>query len=395
MAEFTDPALRMRLGDGRVFEAFTAYSLASDYLTPTDGWEVTLVDEDASKLRELELQEAELFIDGASQVIGRVDVTERGGAEGTAVVLRGRDYLADLVECHVDPTLKVKAGETVGAVILNAARPVGIDGIVDDSTVSMRQIRAGRSIAAKKKGSKKDAVLEEYKPAPREGLFAFIARIVARYGQTIQPAASRADLHIGAPNYEQTPVATLARSLVAPASANVILRASATRDYSSFPTYVLVAGQSAAVGKRKVVLNKAASSRSVVSRIGGEVKTILDRVADYERRRPGELPQGLYRLFSARDTDSRTQEQIDAVATRAFAEQFKQTLIYRVELRGHADPESGALWAVDTMITVRDEICDVNEALWVASRTFKYASGSGATTELECWRPGAFQIDEA
>lgn len=393
MTAFVDSVLRLRLGDGRIFESFSGYTLSSDYLTPTDGWEVTLVDPDPAKLRDLELQEAELFIDGASQVIGRVDVTERGAAEGTAVVLRGRDYLADLVECHVDPSMKVKAGETLGAVILNATRPLGITGIVDDGDASMRTIRSGRKVSAPKRKSKRDAALEEYKPAPREGVFAFVNRLAARHGQTVQPGPSRADLWLGAPNYEQTAGATIVRSSAAPAASNLVIRASATRDYSSFPTYVLVTGQSARAGEKKGSLTKAASSRSVAERIGGEVSRTLDRAVDYSRRKPGELSSGLYRLFWARDTDSRTQTEIDAVATRAFAAQFKSTLSYRVELRGHTDPATGALWAVDTMINVRDEVCEVNETLWCASRTFRYGSGAGITTELECWRPGSFQIE--
>lgn len=70
------------------------------------------------------------------------------------------------------------------------------------------------------------------------------------------------------------------------------------------------------------------------------------------------------------------------------------TLAYRVTLRGHTDPETGAIWTVDTMVNVQDEICGVNEPLWIAKRTLRFSPTEGSTTQLECWRPGSFPFIE-
>ena len=95
---------------------FKSYSLESDYTVSTDGWELSVYEEDAkriAKLRDLELQPIEILVDGAQQILGRVDITDIGG-DGSAVTLQGRDYIADLVECHVDPALKFKEQMTLG-----------------------------------------------------------------------------------------------------------------------------------------------------------------------------------------------------------------------------------------------------------------------------------------
>ncbi len=62
-------------------------------------------------------------------------------------------------------------------------------------------------------------------------------------------------------------------------------------------------------------------------------------------------------------------------------------------MRGHTDPESGAIWSVNTMVEVQDDICGLNENLWIASRTFSNSGGQGAVTDLELWRPNVWQID--
>lgn len=54
--------------------------------------------------------------------------------------------------------------------------------------------------------------------------------------------------------------------------------------------------------------------------------------------------------------------------------------------------KSGALWAVNTMVRVNDQVCGIHETLWIESRKFTFSPDAGSTTEIECWRPSSFEI---
>ena len=194
---------------------FKSYSLDSDYTVSTDGWELEVYEEDAkriAKLRDLELQPIEILIDGAQQLLGRVDVTDIGG-DGSAVTLQGRDYLADLVECHVDPALKFKEQMTLGDALKLALSPVGISTVADPDGIAIQNVRSGKKLKGGKSGkSFKTIKLEDFKPQPNTGLFDICNRLVARHGATLQPADKRSTVIVDAPDYKQTPAATLKRT---------------------------------------------------------------------------------------------------------------------------------------------------------------------------------------
>jgi prophage tail gpP-like protein len=435
--DFGEPQLTVRLEAlGRDIVLQKGWSLDTSYLTPTDGFEFTLYDTDRAKLRGLELQPVNLLIDDHSQCLGRIDMTERG-QDGTAITCRGRDYISDLTECHVDPTLQIKKEMTLETAILMGCGVCGIDTIISDDEIGMQQIRSGRRIKKKGKQPKRHKKkLNEYKPQPGESLFAFYNRIVARLGGTIQPGDARNKLVITAPRYDTDPIATITRLIApAPAEQNLVLSATATRDFSSFPTFVLVSGKVVAVGTTRAPsyakltvykggvgvfrspregfevpyavledeqvttlkqIDRKKSTTELAKVLNAELAEILGRSVVPGRRLPSATPSApgpLYRLCYQKDAESGDQDQIDRVAVRAFAQKFKESLVYRVTVRGHVDPLTGAIWAVDTLSRIKDEVCEIDETMWCASRRFAFAEGQGATTEMEFWRMGSFVID--
>lgn len=72
---------------------------------------------------------------------------------------------------------------------------------------------------------------------------------------------------------------------------------------------------------------------------------------------------------------------------------MKDTLLYDVTMRGHVDPESGAVWSVNTMVEVDDSVADVHERLWILQRKLSYSKEEGAITTMTCIRPESFVID--
>jgi len=74
---------------------------------------------------------------------------------------------------------------------------------------------------------------------------------------------------------------------------------------------------------------------------------------------------------------------------RAIAERIKDTLLYQCTVNGHINEESGAIYSVDTLVEVFDEVRDVFETLWVEAVTHSYQSAS-ATSTLTCRRVGSY-----
>lgn len=400
----TDAAISVRLELlDHALRGVTSYELDSAYMTSTDGWSVEawLDESEAKQIGRLELQPVELTIGGAQQVLGRVEVTQVGG-NGSIVTLQGRDYLSDMVECNVDPTLKIKEQMTVAEAVRLAASPVGITTVASGAAaVGMRNTRTGKPGSGGSAGKDFAALkLDELKPQPGQGIFDFCNRIAARHGATIQPASKRDTVLLDAPDYTQTPRYRIRRGRDDAARFNNVISATARRDFSTFPTVALFSGQQARGAASGAAMATRYDFLTLARAFSTELGAIAERVyqgsGEAARRKPGDttaLGAGkLYRLLYLKDDQSRNPEQLERAAKRAIAERLKDTLAYSVTLRGHVDPESGGLWAVNTVVDVHDEIADVTEPLWIERRSFRYSADSGATTELECWRPESFQI---
>lgn len=377
----------------RVIDRVLDYTVESSYMTPADAFQVTFFDENVTALRGLELEPVTIKVDGRPTIIGRIEITRRGG-NGTEVAVSGRDYIGDLIECHVDPSVKVTEGMTVFAAISLALKPIGIDTVVSADDILLRNIRTGRAIGGGKVTRDfEKAKLDDYKPKAGEGVFEFVDRIAARHGATIQPADDRRKICLGVPQYDQSPSYRAIRRT----NENVsnVLSSEATRDLSHFPTHTLITGKGGGKGIGIGALSFAVDMADLAENIGGELAEILREKVIPGRILPAKATElGLaqvYRLHYTKDTDSKKREQLEKIALRQVSEHLKDSLQYSVTFKGHSDPDTGATYAVDTLIDVDDDVCDVHENLWIESVTHTYDQ-DGPRTTVEAWRPGSFQI---
>lgn len=379
---------------GRTETRFKSWWIDSAYLVSTDGFSFELLPRSREEGRLLELQPCELFVNGASQALGRIDRT-RVGHDGSVVACDGRDYLADLVECNVDPTVKLDPNTQLADAIHEVAQVCGIFEVTDFENILMAEIRSGTAIKHKKKKRKKRP-LQNYKPKPGEGIFEFLNRLVARHGATIQPGPDRNTLVIDSPNYDQEPLYDLIRSDDPEfADRNNVVEGVADRDFSKFPTYALFAGTGGVPGEASSGLKPAIFKMLELSQaFNSELGAIMANAISGVRQKPADpgFPGLLYRLLYHYDQEARTEEDLFDGATRAIADRLKDTLQYTCKVRGHTDPFSGAVYSVNTMARVNDSIAGVHETLWIAKRKLMYSPSEGAMTELELWRPESFQI---
>lgn len=412
MADTETPLLvYLEAQNNRVISSIKSWSIDSDYLVSTDGFEFTAVDKDPEALRQLEGEPVILTVGGAIQVVGRIDQSSRG-EDGLSVSFAGRDYIADLVECNIDPTFVIKEKMTLGEAIIAGCAPVGIAKIAEESDIDamldIRQGIPGKTKARRgKKGSGKqgnrskkfkEATLDDLKPDIGQGMYEFFSPICARHNCTIQPTHQRDTLYIGGPYYDQEVQFAIIRKRTDFQNPSNVIKATAKRDFGSMPSMIITQGQGAPRSGEKVSkANLILDTWHEAQRFGGELRDTLNWITFSGRRLPGTtdpLPlDKFYRLNVFRDDKAKNEEQVANAQRRLFADHLKKSLEYRVTLRGHVDPLTLALWSHDTIVYVYDEVCDIlGENLWVQSRRFSYSEGQGALTELVCLRPGSFEI---
>jgi prophage tail gpP-like protein len=370
------------------------WSIDSAFLTSTDGFEFEFIGEKPEDRRGLEMAPVELFVDGNSMLHGRIDITRRGDKGPSVVTCMGRDYIGDLVEGNCDPSVTAAAGATLEDTILSVCAPYGIVSVEGPEARQVaRTKKPQKPVKRPRKRQVKDA-----KPEPGQGVYDWCNRILARHGQTMQPASTPGRLVLQAPNYDQDPIGRIIRSdSDDPGKTGCVLSGVATRDFSRVPTWALFAGRQGQPTEGSARTKANWDISEVVSGYSDELANILGEWAIGGRRTKADkgiiTPRMLYRLLYFRDELAKTQDQINDSALRAVAERLKDTLVYEVTLRGIVNPETGYYWAYDTIVDVDDDVADVHEKLWVAARRFAF-DGKELRTTLTCWRPGSFVIGD-
>lgn len=388
------PNMGVSLFSGTPNAEVTNWSIASDFLTPTDGWSLKCLDL-RDEPRWYETQPVELYVDGRLQLIGRCDKTERGG-RSSEITLTGRDYLADLTTCSIDPTFSVRAGMLLDAAILTAAGPAGITAI--DGPMERNGARTGGLGGTATAFTAKQ--LKDIKPGDGDSIFSWCNKVATRQGWTIQPANRREAVVLQRPTYGQPAIGRIVSRRRGPgAVANMLIDGAgvASRDYTNIPSYFLLTGQQGSAKEKRTKIHLFREMVKVANTIGGEFGKIVSEM-QVGRRIPREVVgkaienNWLYRLRVIKDKKAKTQEEVNAAAARIIATALKESLEYTCTVRGTADPASGMTWATDCEVEVDDDIARVHERLWIASRTL-VGSPQGTTTQLKCWRPRSFQID--
>jgi hypothetical protein len=318
-AELPESGLSVRFNLlSRTESRFLSWWIDSSYLTSTDGFSFDFLPRTPEEGRLLELQPCELFVGGVSQLVGRIDQT-RKGHNGRVVSCSGRDYFADMVECNVDPTVKIAPNTSLDDALRDAMRTVAIDDITDFENVLFSEVQTGKAITRKKRRRRKRP-LQEIKPKPGEGIYEFCNRLVARQSATLQPTLDRTQVVIDAPDYTQEPLYDLVRSDDPNASAaNNIVTGEAERDYSRLPTYVLFTGMAGAPGETSRPLRVLYTMSKLAESFNSEMGEIFRRAITPDRYADPGAPGILYRLLYHRDQEARSLEDLEAAAKRAIA----------------------------------------------------------------------------
>lgn len=431
MSDNDTPELTVEFEDtGERWTNVTDYTISSSFLVPTDGWSFTAFDQDPIKLRRLfsPLRPVRLYIGDRLQVMGRIDSTEGAGGGSSALQVRGRDYLANIVSGTIDPTVSVNPSMSLAEAILAGLYVFGFDTVeATDAAVTVR--KAGASRALRKDfgaavgaaallfgGSQSEALrirgqvnralsslletrietvpskakVGDFKPEDGEGAFQWCDRLAARQGFCVQPGSARTSIAVTRPNFDAAPIFTLRRP-------GNIEDATASRNYGDLPTVTVTRGRAvsstdAKGGFRQTPASGDGSPSTLWSLPEGQRIMGADVV---EGRPPGKLrirPPKHYLPAYRTDKESRTTDELDKAARKFLADRMRETLEYSCIVSGHTDPVSGATWATNTMATVHDEIEDVDEVLWICDTELSYTRGNGRQTRMTLIRPASYVL---
>lgn len=395
----------------RAITTWTEYAFNSHFLTPTDGFSLTVEDPYLDPFKEDALvpgARVQLRVGGCTQATGFLDTVQRSASRSGGIIwtLEGRDVLGQAVDAQLDPRTQFKETQTLADLFRRVFTPFGwstpaqfnIDAHKDTATKIGRLPPEPRPTAKAPREHK----LAQVRPNPGEGAYAFAARVAKRAGMHIWASADGRLLNLGRPFFEQDANYTLIRRRGG--AQNNILDATARFDATEQPSWVVAEGYSGggAWGKSKMrivvpnpalkfrdewqpLLKEAQANAKLVQLKDGAGKPLAFPLMSTERARPVYL----------RDDNSRTMADLEAYARREMMERVRKSLSYQVTVYGHGQADGGGNflpWAVDQVVDVQDEVAGVQEPMWVLSRTFSKSRSSGTTTKLELIRLYSLEV---
>ena len=398
------PEFTIELEGVGTFNNVESWRINSSFLTPTDSWEVVVFDpKDPGRLRRTfrPWRPVKLYIDGNLQIIGRIYYTVGTGDGEKALRVSGRDYISDLMDPGIDPAVRVKKNESLAQAILTAFEPWHVDSVIGNFD-SMRNATTGKNPFTGTPARDFLALkVEDFKPGDGDGPFEWANKLAARHGASIQPSIARNEICLCEPEYQQGPLYQLSRP-------GNIKSATAPRDWTDVPTVTIAKGRSVASGSSASGLSVTMPSFSEGSPSelyrNSEIQAtltgpnngvaVIEEVYDPKNKVHTlyDSPAPCYRPMFYSDKQSKSREQLERGLRRMLSERLRKTLIYRCQLRGVYEEISGAIFGVDTVATVKDEIEDVEENLWIIERTLSQQSNGVPMTELELIRPGSLVL---
>lgn len=417
MADSDEGRLLVEFEDtGETIDNATEFSIQSNFMVDCDAWSLTVASENnpASLRRKFQVgRPIKLYLGDRLQLIGRIGTTQGSRGGSGALTVSGRDYLADLVDPDIDPTVRITAKMSLADALIEGLRVFGITEVESSleavTSARMGKVRYERQIVFDEveiSGSEEptDEVtftertvavaepLPEAKPSKDgEGALQWAKRLAALSGFTIQPGSKRNSIAVVAPDYTSAARYTLTRP-------GIIRDASATRNGDDIPTYInlrarLVDPKQQAKGGFEGFSVAGDDSPSAL-RNTQEGRRFIEASQMVDRRlKHGEtnaLP-ALYKPIYHQDQKAKTKDQVLRSGRALMAEKTSQFFTYNATIYGHTDYATGAGYAINTLAKVTDAVEDVNDTLWIYETEISFGA-SGKETQLSMLLPGTYVL---
>ncbi len=406
----------LRLMDEHVtLTNWTSYQVHSHFLHPAGSFAFEVGDGNLPPRTREALRvgaRVRLTLNSAILLDGHIDSIEIKAERNSGVVYEvcGRDRMALAVDAMADPTKHFKEGMT----LLDAMKELladfgwrGDDSFVIDNAAN-RDLKTG-ALRGKKssKGKKtfgrplKKVELHQLKPHPREGVYAFAARICERFGLHIWSYADGEKVVLGKPDFDQEPLFQIRRS--ASGDTN-LLSGHAHFSMLEQPSVIIADGFSSSAEFGNSYLKSACVNPYFGVQQNGqdlpEVTAFLAKHPTAHRvemdvdpgpQRPPNLPM---RVLYLHDDESKTQEQLNNFVKREMSLLMRKSLVYNAKMEGSGQMigDQFSAFGTDCVVDVRDSVAGVSERMWIIGCNYYKSRSGGTHTDLELVRLNSIQF---
>lgn len=384
---------------GHTFDKWSEYSFTDSFLAPADSFSFgsssySMTPEERRRVHPG--AKVSLVIDGAVQGTGYLDKSSVGArrAGGAVVSLTGRDTFGHVVDSNMDPRVKFKPEHTILQIAQGVLEPFGFTDFSSDNSDSRSVASKFKAKTTKKGKTIKKSGLAKLRPSEGEGCYAFLARVCTRFGCWVWPSIDGTTAILGTPDFEQEPSGIIRRTWDGLKN-NVLDGGEVSYDLTAQPSYIVAEG----IGGG----GEWGHSKLRVVIINPFVEVADDLLAELEQYQPYKL--ALYydpaihgtaknvpviigntrnlrpRPMFKHDAESKNIEQLEHYARREMSMLTRKFLTAKYTIRGHMI--DGTVPVSDTTWHIRDEVGDIDEVMWLTSRTLKRSRSGGTTTELE------------
>jgi prophage tail gpP-like protein len=393
---------------------FIEYRITNSFVIPTAEWMFTMPQFTPADIAYYGGTALDVFapgttiqikINGQIQMTGYIEkVSERlDPHSGSVITIQGRDIMARVLEGHIDPLALYTTNSTLQSIVETTLAPFGITQI-DNSDLLNINVMTGKTGLPDEDTTFTSKQLKSIKGKYGEGAFRFIERLLAHQGFMIWARADGNGVVISAPNYENSPLYSITHK----ASGNSnILSGERVIDITGQPTIIVAKGASTGDGSTSVIssfvvmLNELTAFDNnsnflpqvapIINKYITAGATIIPpRTQLFAYRQnininPIILPPMYIENKEAQDNN---QLQLYVRHTMAHFQYKMYQLHYRV--LGHT--QNTVPYAVNTIISVSDDVLELNEDMWILERTFSKSPTGGTVTDLKLIRKYTLDI---
>lgn len=380
--------LTLHCADGTVISAWQSFILKDDYTDPLGSMEFVAapprerITEYASRLAKGEKVTVKINNVPQATVLIESAHIRIGPTSGTVFTLRCKSLLAPMFAGSVSPpdySFRSKSDTPISNVVLAIAKPYGFDTLNVDERAN-RDTITGRSISGQGEKLPLDA-LKYHETQAHEGetAYAMIARLVTRLGVCLR-CTWDGKLMLSRPNYDQAPSYTVVQAFRPGVAGDYFIGDIEIEDTNE--------GQYSAASVRGQAPDKHHSARA--ARPTATVTADQLGNGDFHTYRSTAAP---FRPKLILDKNARDRERCQSVAKLALGLPARKAFTIVGDVAGFS-ATTGAIWNVDTVVTVQIDALKIKSAMWIIEREFRQDRKGGQTTRLTIIPKGFLLLGE-
>ncbi len=390
----------LQLENGEQFTNITSYTFRNDFLTPVDHFTLNIGLGEPTQTEKVQFLKkvaigniVKLTVDGTEQatcVIDELDI-QRSRGSGLTLTIEGRNRLGLAMDSGIDPKISFDSATNLFELLDQVFRPFGFTFVIE-SNDDARNLASGNKYGNKLPKAKHPKKLTEYtlhqvKPLLHEGAYEFAMRVCKRNGLQIVSSPDGNGIIAAKPDFDQGPIYQLRRR-VTDSQRNNIISGGCKRSGQDQPSIIFAQGYTGGTADFTRTKELIGMVNPV---IGANVSPFLEanREASFllnEKFVHADLfsDSPIARPMYLHDAEARTPEELQNFLRREMASRLRKSMTCNYTVAGHVS--NNCIWTVDTVVDVADDDTDVQEPMWILSRTLSKSRGAGTTTTLELVR---------